>query len=143
MSPSRCWTPPTTAMFDLRSELDPVRPVTVGLGTDVGAGTSFSILAALGAAHQVAALCGWSLDPLHGVYLAILGGARALGLADRIGSLVPDREPDLVVLHPRATASPTRCADRAESPTDLLFGLATLGDQRAVRATCVAGRKIA
>jgi guanine deaminase len=117
--------------------------VTVGLGTDVGAGTSFSILTTLGAAHQVARLRGWSLDPLHGFYLATLGGARALGQADRIGSLAPGLEADLVVLDPRATAPLARCADRAGSLADLLYGLATLGDRRAVRATYVAGRRAA
>jgi guanine deaminase len=132
-----------SGLFDLRTALDPARTVTVALGTDIGAGTSFSLLATLGAAHQVARLRGWTLDPLRGFYLATLGGAHALGLADRVGSLAPGHEADLVVLDPAATPPLARCTDRAESLTDLLFALATLGDERAVRATYVAGHRIA
>ena len=131
-----------SGLFDLRSALDLARPTTVALGTDIGAGTSFSLLTTLGAAHQVARLRGWTLDPLRAFYLATLGGACALGLADRVGSLAPGREADLVVLDPAATPRLARCAARAESLTDLLFALATLGDERAVRATYVAGHRV-
>ncbi|HEY3750442.1 MAG TPA: guanine deaminase [Pseudonocardiaceae bacterium] len=131
-----------SGLFDLPTALDPAQPVTLGLGTDVGAGTSFSMLTTLGAAHQVARLRGWSLDPLRGFYLATLGGAHALGLADHVGSLAPGHEADIVVLDPAATAPLARCTDRAESLTDLLFGLAVLGDERAVHATYVAGHQI-
>jgi guanine deaminase len=131
-----------SGLFDLRAALDPARPVTVGLGTDIGAGTSFSMLATLGAAHQVARLRGWSLDPLRGFYLATLGGARALGLAEQVGSLAPGHEADLVVLDPAATPALARCSARAGSLTELLFGLAVLGDERAVSATYVAGRQV-
>jgi guanine deaminase len=130
-----------SGLFDLRTALDPAGPVAVALGTDIGAGTSFSLLATLGAAHQVARSRGWALDPLRGFYLATLGGARALGLADRIGSLAPGHEADLVVLDPAATAPLARCTGRAESLTDLLFALATLGDERAVHATYVGGHR--
>lgn len=129
-----------SGLFDTRTALDPTCPLTVGLGTDIGAGTGFGILATLGAAYQVARLRNWSLDPLLGWYLATLGGARALGLADRIGSLAPGRDADIAVLDPTATPRLSRCTDRAESLADLLFGLAILGDDRAVRATYVFGR---
>jgi len=132
-----------SGLFDLRTALDPVHPVPVALGTDIGAGTSFSLLATLGAAHQVARTRGWALDPLRAFYLATLGGARALGCADRVGSLAPGHEADLVVLDPAATPALARCTDRAESLTDLLFALAVLGDERAVRATYVAGHRVA
>lgn len=130
-----------SGLFDLRTALDPARPVTVALGTDIGAGTTFSLPATLGAAHEVARLRGWMLDPLRGFYLATLGGARALGLADRVGSLAPGREADLVILDPAATPRLARCTERAESLTDLLFALATLGDERAVRGTYIAGHR--
>lgn len=130
-----------SGLFDLRAATEPTRPVTVGLGTDVGAGTSFSLLTTLGAACQVARLRQWSLDPVRGFYLATLGGACALRLADRIGSLDPGHEADLVVLDPAATPLLARRAERAESLADVLFALAVLGDERAVRATYVAGRR--
>lgn len=131
-----------SGLFDLRTALDPAHPVTVALGTDIGAGTSFSLLTTLGAAHQVARLRGWVVDPLRGFYLATLGGACALGLGDHIGALAPGHEADLVVLDPAATPPLARSTERAESLTDLLFSLATLGDERAVHATYVAGHRV-
>jgi guanine deaminase len=130
-----------SGLFDLEAALDPKRPVRVGLGTDVGAGTSFSLLRTLDEACKVAQLKGSPLDPLLGFYLATLGGARALDLGDRVGTLRPGHEADLVVLDPRATALLALRTARAESIADLLFALMTLGDDRAVRATWIAGRR--
>src|SRR5205085_6130321 len=62
------------------------------LATDVGAGTSFSMLRTMAEAHNVAQLRGQTLTALRAFYLATLGGARALGLDDRIGSFAPGRE---------------------------------------------------
>lgn len=130
-----------SGLFDLAHALDPARPVKVGLGTDVGAGTSFSLLRTLDEACKVAQLRGAPLDPLLGFYLATLGGARALDLGDRVGTLAVGHEADLVVLDPRATPLLALRTGRAESIADLLFAFMTLGDDRAVRATWVAGRR--
>jgi guanine deaminase len=127
---------PTSNLF-LGSALE--AGVRVGLGTDVGAGTSFSLLRTLDEATKVAQLRGAPLDPRRGFWLATLGGARALDLDDRIGSLAPGREADLVVLDPQATPLLARRVARADSIDDVLFALMTLGDDRAVRATWVAG----
>lgn len=113
--------------------------VRVGLGTDVGAGTGFALPRTVAAAHETAMLRGHGLDPVHGLYLATLGGARAIGLADRVGSLAPGHEADVVVLDPAATPALARRTARAESIGDLLAALLVLGDDRAVRATYVAG----
>lgn len=115
------------------------RPVEVGLGTDIAGGTSFSLLATMGAAYQIAQLNGRSLSPTQAFYLATLGGARALALEDRIGTIAPGREADLVVLDPKATPLLSVRNARAESVEDQLFTLMMLGDDRAVRATYVAG----
>jgi cytosine/adenosine deaminase-related metal-dependent hydrolase len=63
--------------------------VNVGLGTDVGGGTSFSILQTLNEAYKVMQLQGAKLSPFKSLYLATLGGARALRLEDKIGNLQP------------------------------------------------------
>ncbi|SDU23984.1 guanine deaminase [Geopseudomonas guangdongensis] len=111
----------------------------VGIGSDIGAGTSFSLLRTLGEAYKVEQLQGRSLDPFKALYLATLGGARALGLEGRIGSLAPGHEADFVVLDPQATPL---LRFRLEECTDLAERLAvllTLGDDRVVRETFVAG----
>jgi guanine deaminase len=129
-----------SGLFKLFSAKNPARPVRVGLGSDIGAGTSFSALQSLNEAYKVAQLNGTPLDALHAFYLATRGGAAALYLDDRIGSIEPGREADLVILDPRATALLKLRSDYAGSIDDLLFALMMLGDDRAVRATWVAGR---
>lgn len=83
---------------------------------------------------------GRTLSAVEAFYLATLGGARALALDDRIGTIAPGREADLVVLDPKATPLLTLRNGRSESVEDQLFSLMMLGDGRAVRATYVAGR---
>lgn len=128
-----------SGLFQVGSVKDPKRPVHVGLGTDIGGGTSFSLLATMGAAYEIAQLGGRSLSAVEAFYLATLGGARALALDDRIGTVMPGREADLTVLDPNATPLLTLRNARASSVEDILFALMMLGDDRAVRAVYIAG----
>jgi guanine deaminase len=113
--------------------------VCAGLATDVGAGTSLSMLRTMHEAHKVAQLLGEPFDALDGFYLATLGAARALGKAEAIGSIAPGREADLVVLDPAATPLMARRMARAETLEERLFALMMLGDERAVAAAYVLG----
>jgi guanine deaminase len=128
-----------SGLFRIATAKDPRRPVHVGLGSDIGAGTSFSLLSTMGAAYDVAQLNGRPLSAVEAFFLATLGGARALALDDRIGKISPGNEADLVVLDPAATPLLALRTARADSVEDTLFALMTLGDDRAVRATYVAG----
>jgi len=134
---------PTSNLF-LGSGLFPLAEacshgVKVGIGTDVGAGTTFSILHTLGEAYKVGQLRGDALDPFHALYLATLGGARALGLDDRIGNLAPGKEADFVVLDLAATPLLARRLASAKGLEDKLFALTVLGDDRVVSRTYLAG----
>lgn len=114
--------------------------VRVGVGTDVGAGTSLSVLHTLGEAYKVCQLRGASLDPFRALHLATTGGARIMGIADRVGALEPGQEADFVVLDGAATPLLARRA--AGAPLhDRLFALQVLGDDRAVAATYLRGRR--
>jgi guanine deaminase len=129
-----------SGLFRIGAAKDPRRPVQVGLGTDIGGGTSFSLLTTMGAAYQIAQLNGRSLSAVEAFYLATLGGARALAQGDRIGAIAPGYEADLAVLDPQATPLLRLRNARAGSVQDMLFALMMLGDDRAVRATYVAGQ---
>jgi guanine deaminase len=129
-----------SGLFKLHTAKDPRRPVHVGLGTDIGAGTSFSMLATMGEAYKVAQLNTYPMDAIKNFYLATLGGARALALDDLIGTLQPGREADLVVLDPNATTLLRFRNQRSASVEETLFVLMTMGDDRAVKATYVAGK---
>ncbi|MGD9885923.1 MAG: guanine deaminase [Reyranella sp.] len=126
--------------FDVFRATARERPIRVGLGTDIGAGTSFSILATLGEAYKASQLNGRSLSACHAYYLATRGSARAMYLDDRIGSLAPGMEADLVVLDMRSTPLIDFRMNLAADFADQLFVQMTLADDRAVQATYVAGR---
>ncbi len=128
-----------SGLFNMAAVRDAQRPVTVGLGTDVGGGTSFSMLRTMSAAYQMAQLRGISLTAAQCFYLATLGSAESLGLAGRAGSLQAGWEADVIVLDPRATPLLQLRADVAESLDELLFALLICADDRAVAATYVAG----
>ena len=83
--------------------MKPERPVRVGLATDIGAGTSFSILQTLNEAYKVAQLNGNPLSAGHAFYLATRGTAQALYLEDRIGSIAAGMEADVIVLDLKST----------------------------------------
>jgi guanine deaminase len=128
-----------SGIFSVAKAKDPARPVHIGLGTDIGAGTSFSLLATLNEAYKVSQADNAPLDAIEAFYLATLGGARALRLDGKIGSIKPGLEADLVVLDPAATPLLKFRNARAQSIDETLFALMTLGDDRAVRAVYVAG----
>ncbi len=116
--------------------------VNVGLGTDVGAGTSFSLLHTLNEAYKVMQLQGEKLNPFKSLYLATLGGARALRLEDRVGTLQPGTDADFVVLDYHATPLLSYRIAQAKTFEEVLFVLMTLGDDRAVLQTYAAGRRV-
>ena len=115
--------------------------VKVSLATDVGGGTSFSMLRTMHEAYKVSQFAGEPLGALDAFYLATLAGARALGMERDIGSCAPGREADLVVLDPKATPLMARRMARAETLEERLFALMILGDDRAVAATYILGEK--
>ncbi len=118
------------------------RPVRVGLATDLGGGTSFSILRTMGEAYKAAQLAGYSLAAGHAFYLATRGAAHALYLDDRIGSIAPGMDADLVVLDLESTPVIRYRMKHVADLQEALFVQMTLGDDRAVRATYVAGRRV-
>jgi guanine deaminase len=116
--------------------------VTVGMGTDVGAGTSHSMFKTLADAYKVQRLQGHALDPFHALYLATGGGARLMGIGDKVGALAEGQEADFIVVDPAATPLLARRSARAASLRDRLFALQILGDDRSIRATFHAGRRV-
>ncbi len=114
----------------------------LALGTDVGAGTSFSMLQTMNEAYKVARLKGSYLPAARMFYLATLGAARAMGLEGTVGSFRPGTEADFVVLDPSCTPLLARRTKQLDSLEELLFALALLGDDRAIRATYSAGRQV-
>lgn len=113
--------------------------VKVGIGTDVGAGTSFSLLQTLNEAYKVLRLQNHTMDPFESLYRITRGGAKALGLEHRIGSLAKSYDADFVVLDYHATPLLRYRTGLARNLQEKLFALIMLGDDRVIQATYVAG----
>jgi guanine deaminase len=116
--------------------------VIVGLGSDIGAGTTPSLFNAMADAYKVQQVQGVSLSPFQLWYLATLGGARALTLDAETGSLEAGKSADFLVLDLQATPLLEMRTTRASSPEDLLAGLIFMGDDRAVEQSFIAGRRV-
>lgn len=117
------------------------------LATDVGGGTSFSMLKTMGESYKVMQMTGYSMSTLETFYKSTLGTARALKLDDKTGSLQPGMEADFIVINPAVTPTQQLRKDyllRTNKWTieNQLFGLQTLGDDRNISATYLMGRKI-
>ncbi|MFC5077782.1 Guanine deaminase [Vibrio thalassae] len=115
--------------------------VRVGMGTDVGAGTSFSILQTMSEAYKIMQLQQEKLHPLKSLYLATLGGAKSLHLEDKIGNLAVGKEADFVVLDLHATQLMRFRMKQATTLEEKLFVLMSLGDDRTVCETYIFGNK--
>ncbi|MBF2759376.1 MAG: guanine deaminase [Ectothiorhodospiraceae bacterium AqS1] len=131
-----------SGLFDIGHLNHPKRPVRLAIATDIGGGTSYSMLATMGEAYKVAMLRGRNLSAFDLFHLATRGNAMSLGLGDEIGSLESGYWADLVVLDPYATPVLKARNALSRSLEDRLFALSILGDDRAVRATYIAGRRV-
>lgn len=113
--------------------------VPVGLGTDIGAGTTLSLLKTAGEAYKVLQLQGQNLSPWQAIYLATLGAARALRWDDLLGNFRRGKEADFVVVDTAATPMQRLRAAQAQDLPEALFTLVMLGDERSITATHVLG----
>ncbi|OKH39412.1 guanine deaminase [[Phormidium ambiguum] IAM M-71] len=134
-----------SGLFKLFQAKSKKHPVKVGLGTDVGGGTSFSMLQTANKAYKIVQLQGDKLSAFKALFLATLGGAKVLCLEDKIGNFDAGKEADFIVLDLKATPlmalrnSQTPPAKTKAEIAEKAFATMILGDDRAIQATYIAG----
>ena len=126
-----------SGLYDLQRMID--AGVRTGLATDVGGGTTLSMLRTMGEAYKVLQLQDQVLTAGRALYLATLGAAEALRIDSHVGNFLPGKDADFVVLEPRATTLTAHRDAHADSIDERLFALMHMGDDRNVLATSVNG----
>ena len=111
----------------------------VSIATDVGGGTSLSMLTTLSEAYKVQQLQNNPLSAHQGLYQITLGNAQSLVLDDKIGNFMPNKEADLVVIDMAATPLLERRMTQTKTLDEQLFVLMMMGDDRVIEKTMVAG----
>ena len=128
-----------SGLFPLRKLTVREKPVRVSIATDIGGGSSYSMLRTLDEAYKILQLQGERLNPFESYHMMTLGNAQALSLSQKIGTLEPGTDADFVVLDMAATPAMALKAEVVTSLADELFLLQTMGDDRSISETYVAG----
>ncbi len=128
-----------SGLFDLKAAH--AGELMVGLATDVGGGTSYSMLTTMAEAYKIAMLNGYKPDVAELYHMATLGNARCLNIDPETGSFAEGKWADIVVLDPQATHIQRFRQQLSDDIADSLFSLMMLGDDRSVMATYVTGKR--
>ncbi len=115
--------------------------VTTGMATDVGGGTSFSMLRTADEAYKVAQLGGNPVTPVQLFYELTLGGAKAVSMDHSIGNFAIGKEADFTIVDMQATELLARRIECAATFEEKLFAVMVLGDDRCTLATHLMGEK--
>ncbi len=126
-----------SGLFDMKSALE--QDLRLSVGTDVGGGTSFSLLKTLHEGYKVNQMKGFNMSPFQAFYMVTLGAAKALYLDDKLGNFETGKEADFIVIDKNATPLMQRRMKHAENLQDELFALMILGDDRNIKAAHVMG----
>lgn len=116
--------------------------VNIGIGCDIGGGTSFSMLQTMRDAYVVSQHVGSRISAFEAFYMGTLGNAKILNLDHEVGNLDDGKYADLVVLNPKATPIMAERHTLSNSIHDILFALMIMGDDRAIEQTYVKGKPI-
>lgn len=138
---------PTSNMFIGSGLFDTVGMISaglnVGLASDTGGGSSFSMLRTMAAAYDIGQLRHCPLHAAQLMWLATQGSAQALHMDDHIGNLATGMDADVIVLDLESTQDIAQRTERAETLWEALFPTIMMGDDRAIAATWIHGRHIA
>jgi guanine deaminase len=113
----------------------------VGLATDTGGGSSFSMLRTMAAAYEIGQLNGTPLHAAELLYLATAGSADALHLGDKIGNIKPGMEADVIVIDLASTPAIAQRHANADDLWEALFPTIMMGDDRAISEVWIGGKR--
>lgn len=116
------------------------RSLRVGLATDTGGGSSFSMLRTMAAAYEIGQLRGAALHPAQLLWLATAGSAQSLGLETQIGNITVGQSADIVALNLQSTAAIAQRYATAQDIWEAIFPTIMMGDDRAIAKVWINGK---
>ncbi|MEH3124954.1 guanine deaminase [Agrobacterium cavarae] len=128
-----------SGLFPMKKLQRREKPVRIAVATDIGGGSSYSMLRTMDEAYKIQQLLGERLNPLESWYLMTRGNAEALSMVDKIGTLDTGTDADITVLNASSTPAMALKMEVVTSLTEELFLMLTMGDDRTVVETYVAG----
>lgn len=128
-----------SGLFPMKKLQRREKPVRIGVATDIGGGSSYSMLRTMDEAYKIQQLLGERLNPLESWYMMTRGNAEALSMVDRIGTLDAGTDADITVLNASSTPAMALKMEVVRNLTEELFLMLTMGDDRTVTETYVSG----
>jgi guanine deaminase len=129
-----------SGLFDMKSATE--KSVSICLGTDVGAGTSFSMLKTMAEAYKISQIKGYVLSPIHSFFMATLGASIILGIDDKIGNFTQGKEADFIVINTDNIPLLKNRVSNSDSLEDFLFALMIIGDDRIIEHSFIFGKDL-
>ncbi len=129
-----------SGLFPMKKLQRREKPVRIAVATDIGGGSSYSMLRTMDEAYKIQQLLGERLNPLESWYLMTRGNAEALSMVDRIGTLDAGTDADITVLNASSTPAMALKMEVVNSLTEELFLMLTMGDDRTVVETYISGK---
>ena len=118
------------------------KKINVGLATDTGGGTSFSMLKTIAETYKISQLNNFSLHPAQLFWLSTVGSAKALNLENKIGNVSNGQFADLNIIDLFSTHEIKQRAKRAKNFWQKIFPTLIMGDDRAIKKTWISGKSI-
>lgn len=131
-----------SGLMDMQALRDGEAKIPVGLASDIGGGSSLSMFHTMKASYEVCRLNGYNLHPAKAFYLATLGSADVMRLGHRIGNIANGYDADIIVVDLQSTPAIANRMSYARDLAETLFIQMMMADDRAIRATYIAGNKL-
>ena len=116
--------------------------VKIGLGTDTGGGTSFSMLKTMAETYKISQLNNYVIHPIQLHWLATQGSAVALNIDDKVGNIKIGNYADIVAIDLESTAEIKQRYIQSNSFFEQYFPTIIMGDERAIKAVWINGNLI-
>ena len=127
-------------MFNLKHYLNKSPKLRLAIATDIGGGTSYSMLKTMDEACKISHIQDLMINPFQSFYQITLGNARALSLEHKIGSFSKNNDADIVVLNSKSTSAMKLRMETVKNLAEELFILQTMGDDRSVTQVYIKGQ---